>query len=85
MSHDNSRTPVLYALESLPALIGERQFTMLTDALGLTDALRDQRQMLVEKLDAGVFVAEAIQRMAESRRSERRRQSASQTSVLEGF
>jgi len=83
----NSEPRLTYSLESLPALIGDRQFKMLCDALGISDAMVDAKAGRADRFDAGAFFAEAVQRRVIHQRIEASRQaqhlaSSSQTGDL---
>jgi hypothetical protein len=64
---------VYFSLDSLPQLIGERQFKMLCEALGIDDALADAKEnrRVEYRFDAGAFAAQAIERMARQKRADR--------------
>lgn len=68
--------PLTYSLESLPVLIGERQFKMLCEALGIDEAMAEARVLRSDQFNPGEFAARAIQRASEHRRQERRREFA---------
>lgn len=60
-----------YALESLPELIGERQFKMLCEALGIHEAMAEARVLKSPDFNPGEFAAKAIERRAISLRIDR--------------
>ena len=64
-----------YALESLPALLGKRQFDMLCEALGIAETMHEAKLLNPGAFDAGSHAARAIQRMSEQYRSDRREDS----------
>lgn len=66
---------MFYALESLPELLGQRQFDMLCQALDLTDAMREAKLLNAEAFSPGAFIATAIQHRAEQVRMDRHRRS----------
>jgi len=68
----NSDARLSYSLESLPALIGKRQFAMLCEALGIAEAMAEAKLLKPDAFDAGSHAARAIQRMSEQYRSDRR-------------
>lgn len=74
--------PLTYSLESLPSLIGERQFKILCEALGIDEAMAEARVMRSDLFNAGEFAARAIQRASEHRRSQRQREREAQDQVL---
>ena len=77
--------PLTYSLESLPALIGARQFDMLCEALGIAEAMREAKLLKQDTFDAGGHAARAIQRLSEKARSDRRQASDRALSSLGGL
>lgn len=72
--YDMTHPRPFYALESLPELIGDRQFKMLCDALGISDAMADAKAGRADKFDAGAFFAKAVQQRVIHQRVEASRQ-----------
>jgi hypothetical protein len=65
----SERTPMKYALESLPELIGDFQFRMLSEALGLEDELDFARRTDNDRV--GPHFAAAVAHKAQVRRRQR--------------
>lgn len=70
---------ITYSLDSLPELLGARQFQLLINALGLREAVREA-QATVSKFDAGSYVASQIILKHEAHLQDREAEYAKRTS-----